>query len=468
MTASIPLPPEAASVRKPANAREEGVDLVKLTGPLAVGALAEMAIGFTDTLMVGRLGSVELAGVGITVNYFFTLLLTGMGAVSIVAVIAAEAHATNNSSGVASAFRNGLWFALLLGIPLTVALWHVPELLVLFDQPADAVAVSREYLVTMTWALLPYLMFTVGRCFVSAVARPRSVMIIALLAIPTNAAINYCTIFGNFGVPRMEVMGAGLGTAITNTLMMLAIFAEITRDKLFRIYRPFRDMLKIDVEVLTRMTRLGVPIGGISGVESLFFTAIATMMGWIGTVALAANNIAGAVSSMVFMIPWAMSQAVSVRVSYGVGWRDPVAARRAGFVAIKIGMAYMATAAVVIWLFPETFISIFVDADDPQRAAVEDLGMHLLIIAAVFQVVDGTQIIALGALRGLRDTQWPFIIGTVGYGLTGLGSGYVFAFVFGWGAIGLWWGVAIGLAAAAILLTWRFHVRSRQPLPAAV
>jgi len=467
MTAPTPLPPEAASVRKPANAREEGIDLVKLTGPLAVGALAEMAIGFTDTLMVGRLGSVELAGVGITVNFFFSLLLMGMGAVSIVSVIAAEAHAANRPAGVASALRNGLWFALLLGIPLTAALWFVPEILVLLRQPADAVAVAREYLVTMTWALLPYLMFTVGRCFVSAVARPRSVMIIAIGAILLNAAINYCTIFGNFGVPRMEVMGAGLGTAITNTMMMLAIFAEIMRDRLFRIYRPFRDLLNIDVALLKRMATLGFPVGGLSGVESLFFTAIAVMMGWVGTVALAANQIAGTVSSMVFMIPWAMSQAVSVRVSYGVGWRDPVAARRAGFVAIKIGMVYMAVMAIVMWLFPETFISLFIDADDPQREVVEELGLHLLIIAAVFQIVDGTQIIAMGALRGLKDTHVPFIIGTIGYWLTGLGSGYVFAFVFGWGAIGLWWGVAAGLAAAAILLTWRFHVRSLQPLPAA-
>ncbi len=467
MTTAAPLPSEAASVRRPANAREEGVDLVRLTGPLAIGALAEMAIGFTDTLMVGRLGSVELAGVGITVNFFFSLLLIGMGAVSIVSVFAAEAHAANQPEGVAAAFRNGLWFALLLGLPLTAALWFVPEILVVLEQPADAVAVAREYLVTMTWALLPYLMFTVGRCFVSAVARPRSVMIIALAAIPVNAAINYCIIFGNFGFPRMEVMGAGLGTAITNTLMMVAIFAEILRDRLFRIYRPFRDLLNIDTALLKRMTVLGMPIGGLSGVESLFFTAIAVMMGWIGTIALAANQIAGAVSSMVFMIPWAMSQAVSVRVSYGVGWRDPEAARRAGFVAIRIGMAYMATMAVVMWLFPDTFISLFIDADDPQREVVEELGMHLLIIAAVFQVVDGTQIIAMGALRGLQDTHVPFFIGTIGYWLTGLGSGYVFAFVFGWGAIGLWWGVAMGLAAAAILLTWRFHIRSRRPLPVA-
>lgn len=467
MTAPTPLPSEAASVRRPANAREESVDLVKLTGPLAVGALAEMAIGFTDTLMVGRLGSVELAGVGITVNFFFSLLLMGMGAVSIVSVIAAEAHAANRPDGVSSAFRNGLWFALLLGIPFTVALWFVPEVLVLLQQPADAVAVAREYLVTMTWALLPYLMFTVGRCFVSAISRPRSVMVIALAAVPVNAVINYGLIFGNFGLPRMEVMGAGLGSAITNMLMMVAIFAEILRDRIFRTYRPFQHLLKIDTVLLKRMAVLGLPIGGLSGVESMFFTAIAVMMGWIGTIALAANQIAGAVSAMVFMIPWAMSQAVSVRVSYGVGWRDPGAARRAGFVAIRIGMIYMAAMAVVMWLFPETFISLFIDADDPQREVVEELGRQLLIIAAVFQVVDGTQIIAMGALRGLKDTHVPFIIGTIGYWLTGLGSGYIFAFVFGWGALGLWWGVAMGLAAAAILLTWRFHQRSLQPLPAA-
>jgi len=248
---------------------------------------------------------------------------------------------------------------------------------------------------------------------------------------------------------------------------MLAILVEILRDRAFRAYRPFHDLFNIDRATIRRMATLGMPIGGLSGVESMFFTAIAVMMGWIGTIALAANQIAGAVASMIFMIPWAMSQAVSVRVSYGVGWRDPVAARRAGFVAIRIGMVYMATMAVVIWLFPETFISLFIDTDDSHREAVEALGMQLLLIAAVFQVVDGTQIIAMGALRGLQDTHVPFVIGTIGYWLMGLGSGYLFAFEFGWGATGLWWGVALGLAAAAILLTWRFHLRSLRPVAAA-
>jgi MATE family multidrug resistance protein len=291
-------------------------------------------------------------------------------------------------------------------------------------------------------------------------------MVIALAAVPFNAAINYGLIFGNFGLPRLEVMGAGLGTAITNTVMLAAIAFEILRDPAFRPYRPLRGLLSVDLGLLKRMARLGIPVGGLSGVESLFFTAIAVMMGWIGTIALAANQIAGAVSSMVFMIPWAMSQAVSVRVSYGVGWRDPQAARRAGFVAIRIGMVYMAAMAVVMWLFPETFISLFIDADDPQREVVEALGVQLILIAAVFQIVDGMQIIAMGALRGLQDTHVPFFIGTIGYWLTGLGSGYLFAFEFGWGATGLWWGVAMGLAAAAVLLTWRFHRRSQRAIPA--
>jgi MATE family multidrug resistance protein len=460
------VPAETLHVRKPTTAREEGIDLVKLTGPLAAGAFAEMAIGFTDTMMVGRLGSVALAGVGITVNFFFTLLLVGMGAVSIVSVIAAEAHARNQPAGVSSALSNGIWFAVLLGVPLTVGLWFVPDVLTLLGQPAEAIEVSREYTLTLTWCLLPYLLFTVARCFVSALSRVRSVMIIAIAAVPLNALINYGLIFGNFGLPRLEVFGAGLGTTITNLLMLLALTFEILRDPAFRPYRPLRNLLDIDFGLLLRMMRLGFPAGGLSGVESCFFSAIAVMMGWIGTVALAANQIAGAVVSMVFMVPWAMSQAVAVRVSYGVGWRDPAAARRAGFVAIGIGVVYMATMAIVMWLFPEIFISLFIDVDDPQREVVEALGVSLILIAAVFQIVDGTQIIALGALRGLQDTKVPFLIGTVGYWLTGLGSGYLFAFVFGWGAVGLWWGVAMGLAAAAVLLTWRFHTRSRRPIPA--
>lgn len=466
MTATIPAEAELLSVRRPANAREEGIDLAKLTAPLAAGAFAEMAIGFTDTLMVGRLGADALAGTGITVNFFFSLLLVGMGAVSIVSVIAAEAHAQNRPDGVSSAITNGIWFALALGIPLTIALAFVPDLLALLGQPKDAVRISRDYVLTLSWALLPYLLFTVGRCFVSALSRPRAVMVIAIAAVPFNALVNYGLIFGNFGLPRLEVVGAGLGTTITNLVMLLAIAVEILRDRAFKPYRPMRDLLRVDPALLFRMARLGMPVGGLSGVEAFFFAAMAVMMGWIGTIALAANQIAGAVASMIFMVPWAMSQAVSVRVSYGVGWGDPVAARRAGFVAIRIGMVYMATMALVMFALPETFISLFMNADDPQREAVEALGVNLILIAAVFQVVDGTQIIAMGALRGLQDTQIPFLIGTIGYWLTGLGSAYLFAFEFGWGATGLWWGVALGLMAAAILLTWRFHQRSKRPIPA--
>jgi MATE family, multidrug efflux pump len=210
-----------------------------------------------------------------------------------------------------------------------------------------------------------------------------------------------------------------------------------------------------------RIFRVGLPAGGISTVESGLFVAVQLLIGTLGIVALAANQIAFTAGGIIFMIPLALSQAAAARVGYNLGAGNIVAARQSGFVALAITAVYMAAMATFMWTCSEAIVSIFLDDADPTAATVLPLAAALIAIAAVFQIVDGTQIVAMGALRGLSDTVVPFLLGLLGYWAIGLTSGYIFAFVFGHGAVGLWWGLALGLAASATLLTWRFHARTR-------
>jgi MATE family multidrug resistance protein len=208
---------------------------------------------------------------------------------------------------------------------------------------------------------------------------------------------------------------------------------------------------------MARILRLGLPIGGIRGIEAGVFMAAGILMGLLGAAALAAHQLVLNCASITFMVPLGLGQAATVRVAHELGAGRSFAARRAGFVALALGIAFMAAAAVVLWTFPKTLIAIYVDVADPANRAIVEIARHLLAIAALFQVFDGMQTIAAGALRGYEDTLVPMVLATFGYWGAGFAGGWLFAFPLGYGAVGLWWGLALGLAVVAILLTLRLH-----------
>jgi MATE family multidrug resistance protein len=222
----------------------------------------------------------------------------------------------------------------------------------------------------------------------------------------------------------------------------------------------------IDVAVCRHMIRLGVSFAGFSAAEMSLFIAVTLLMGVIGEAALAANQIVYSIWNVVFIAPVAISQAVTIRVAYGVGLGSQAAVRHSGHVAIAAGALVMALGGVAMWLFPDAIVGLFLDPDVASDVAATELAATLVAIAALFLVFDAVQLIAAGALRGLKDATVPFFVSLLGYWLVGMGGGYALAFPLGLGATGVWWGLAMGLAAAAVILTWRFNSIAARWAPA--
>jgi len=250
--------------------------------------------------------------------------------------------------------------------------------------------------------------------------------------------------------------------------MFLAQAAHVATAKGVREYRIFAGVFRLDASLCGRIFRVGLPAGGMSTVESGLFLAVQLLIGTLGVVALSANQIAFTVQGIVFMIPAALGQAGTARVGFGVGAGNLAAARRSGLVGLGMSALYMAVMATLMWANAEAIVSVFLDPADPAAPAILPLAASLIVIAAAFGIFDGSQVVAMGALRGLNDTMMPFILGLLGYWAIGLGSGYLLGFVWGVGAIGLWWGLALGLAASAAMLSWRFHRRTQALLLAQV
>jgi MATE family multidrug resistance protein len=447
----------AASAVAPQTAGGELGALVRVAGPLAAAYIAEMAISVTDTIIVGQLGSVELAAVGITANLFFSLLFVAMSVVAVVAVLAAEAHAKNDAEGVAHAARQGFWVSVALTLPGLLIGWYIAPILRSLGQDPAILPFAEAYVRAVMWGFLPYLWFSVLRSMMTALGSTGSVFFITVASILLNLGLNIVFVFGHLGLPAMGVAGAGLASTIVCWVMLLALAAEIAWSKRYAPYRVFHALSRIDLTTVGQILRLGLPAGGMAGAEGGFFTACALLMGVLGASALAANQIAIMFLSTMFMVPAAISHAAAARVAFNIGLGDPRAGRRSGHVALMTVIGYMLFSAAIVLSVPETIANLFLDPAMEGNDAVIKLAVQLLFVAAIYQVADGMQIVATGALRGLKDTVMPLAIGLCGYWISGLGSAALFAFGLGWGPIGIWWGMALGLTVTATLLTLRFQ-----------
>jgi multidrug resistance protein, MATE family len=459
---SIPVASTATGPVATPSWQLEARTLCVITAPIAAGLLAEMAMNFTDTLIIGRVvGGVALGAVSLAAHVLFSLLVACMGVVSIVGAFAAQSHGAGDPDALARTVRQGFWVATMLSLPATAAAWHLAPVLRWLGQDDQVIAIADDYLKGLAWCFLPYMWFTVLRNFLTAVARTVPTMVISVAAIGVNFVLVYGLVVGAFGLPSFGVRGAGYGTTLVCWGMFFALAIHVATARGLREYRIFDGVFRFDAALCGRIFRFGLPAGGVSAVESGLFMAVQLLIGTLGVIALSANQIAFTFQGIVFMIPLALSYAAAARVGFNLGAGNLAAARQSGFVALSLSAIYMAAMAAFMWMHSEAIVAIFLDPADPTAAAVLPLAALLIVIGAVFQIVDGTQMVAMGALRGLNDTMVPFILGLLGYWAIGLTSGYVLGFSFGYGAVGLWWGLALGLTASAALLTWRFHRRTR-------
>lgn len=427
-----------------------------LAVPLAGAQLAQAATAFVDTVMMGILGSQTIAAGALGSLMFHVLMVIGSGILSAVSPLVAEAYGAGQADRVGRVVRQGWWLAFFLAIPFSLVLWYGKEILQLTGQEAENAALAGTYLRSIVWGYFPVLGFAVLRNFVSALSRPRPVIVVMICGTLFNVAANYVFIFGKFGLPALGLAGIGWASTLSLWGMFLTLGLYSVRQQSIRSYKVFSHLGQFDRSVFLELLNVGLPIGVLAAVETSLFAVVTLLIGQLGTTILAAHQIALQTASVTFTIPLGISFATTVRVGQCMGQEDPRGARLAGFVGISISAFFMFCMGILFWLFPTQIVSLYIDVSEPANADVVNIAKTLLGVAAMFQIVDGVQISAAGALRGIKDTRIPMLIGILTYWGLGLTSGYLLGLRFGFGGVGLWWGLAIGLFVAACVLTWRF------------
>ena len=437
---------------------EEFAETLKLAVPIALTQLGQIAIMTTDLALIGRLGDQAVAAAALASTVFFVTFTVGMGLVSAVAPLAAQAFGARNPRMVRRSLRAGLWAALLISLPMMVFPLRGEQILLHLGQAPATAHLAQQYLFGLAWGLLPALWFLAIRGFMGAINRPAPILWIMLVAIPANALLVYLLIHGAWGLPRLELFGAGLATSIVNLGTFVAGVWVATKRRPFRKYHIFGRFWRLDWGLMRQLIVVGAPISISFLLEYGMFGAAALLMGLISTTALAAHQIALQVTAILFMVPFGISMAATVRVGHAIGRRDADGVKRAGLVATLLGIALVAalTLAVIASRF-EIAQLFFGEAAGAAGDAIA-LTATLLLVGSTFFIADGVQTIAAGALRGMNDTRIPLLFAAISYWMIGFPLAWGLGFHTPLGAIGVWIGLSAGTALYAILLVLRFRL----------
>jgi MATE family multidrug resistance protein len=422
-----------------------------------------MALHVTDTVMLGWYSVEALASVVLGASTFFILFILGAGFGQAVMPMVAAALGRGDEVQVRRDTRMGLWLSIGFGVAIYPVFWWSGPLLLALGQAPDIAALAEDYLHVAGLGMVPALMVAALRSLLAATGQAHIVLWATLVAVVLNGLLNWALIFGNWGAPELGVTGAAIASVAVQfaTLLALGLYAALHPG--LRRFRLFQRFWRADWPALTRVYRLGWPIGLTGLAEGGLFQATALMMGWIGTVELAAHGIAIEVAALSFMIHMGLANAATVMVGRAEGAGDACGLRDAAAVALGLSQGFGLLVIAVLLLWPVPIIAVFLDAGNPRFDEIVAYGATLLALAALFQVADAGQVMVLGFLRGLRDTQVPLYITAVSYWCVGIPASYVLAFPLGLGGEGLWLGLVVGLTLAAALLLWRFRLRAPRP-----
>ena len=445
---------------------------LRLSWPLAAANLLQMLTYAIDVIFIARLGDDQLAASALAVALFGLVLWALSGLTGAVAPVAAAELGERAPAlrAVRRSVRMALWLALFSGTAgIAVCLLLGPLMRVTGQQP-HIIAMAIEYNTLLVVSLVPMLFCNVLRSFVSTLGRPIFATAITAGGIFVNALANYAFIFGNLGAPELGLKGAAVATIFTTLTTLAAYVVAIRLDKKLHRCHVFGRWWSPDWARLMHIVRVGTPIALTITAEAGIFGAAAFLMGNIGASQLAAHTVALQIAALAFQVPFGVGQAATIRVGYFYGARDPEGVKRAGWTAIVVGTGFMALTALAMVIIPKPLIAIYVDPWDPKNAVLVGFALQYIVIAAAFQLVDGMQAVAAGALRGLQDTRIPMWIAAFAYWVPGIGTSLVLGFLTPLEGVGVWIGLATGLTVAAVLLGWRWHRRerlglTRRPLP---
>jgi MATE family multidrug resistance protein len=430
--------------------------------PLIGSHIAQMLTHITDVVMLGWYSVESLAAVVLASQLYFVIFIVGSGFAFAVMPMCATAIGAGNTRQVRRSVRMGAWLVTIYGILLALPLWYLKPILLALGQQADLAQIATDYMRIAMFGLFPALWIMVVKSYLSALERAQIVLIATLVAAVANAVFNYALIFGNFGFPELGAKGAALASVLTIALDFLFLLVYCRVLPALKKYELFLNPFRFDREAFIETFKLGWPISLTMLAESALFSAATLMIGWSGTIALAAHGIVLQIASISFMIPLGMSNVATIRAGRAMGRQDSLGLRRAAWVII-IGAVLVSSCSMILFVsLPHQLVSLFIDPTEPNLPAIIAFGTGLLFFAGAFQIADATQVVALGLLRGIKDTTIPMVLAVISYWGIGVPTAYILGFPMGYGAKGVWAGLVIGLSVAAITMLWRYFRLQRE------
>lgn len=436
-------------------------DTMRLAAPMALTQLSQIAMMSTDLAFIGRLGGDAVAAAALAGTVYFVGSTFGMGLMSAVAPLAAQAYGAADAGLVRRALRVGLWAGLFIALPIMLIALNGEAILLALGQAPGVAHLAQNYLAGLAWGIAPMLWFLALRSFMGAVNRPEPVLWITLAAIPLNALLVYPLLYGQWGFPQLGLTGVGLATSTVNLGTFLAGLWFATCRAPFRDYHVLARLQRIDWRLMRQLLVIGAPISLSFLLEYGLFSAAAILMGLISTAALAAHQIALQITAILFMVPFGISMAATVRVGHATGRNDTIGVRRAGLMAMLLGVSLAVLFTVGIILARYDIVQLFLGSGLADAEATAALAATLLLVGTTFFITDALQTIAVGALRGIKDTRVPLLLAVLGYWLIGFPASYVLGLRTALGATGIWIGLSLGTAIYAALLVMRFLRLSR-------
>jgi MATE family multidrug resistance protein len=433
------------------NLEAEFKPMLRLSGPVVLAELGWVTMGIIDTMMVGRVGPEAIGGVSVGSITFFSVAIFGMGLLLGLDTLVSQAFGAGDLKACHHNLFQGAYLSLFLTIPLSLLVLSFIPLLNSWGLNPGVLKQTFPYLKAIVWSLLPLLLYATFRRYLQAMNQVKPIMFALISANLVNAVGNWILIFGHLGAPAMGAEGAGWATCFSRIYMALVLLAAIWAYDRRTQSGLWTSAKGLDVKRTARLIQLGLPASLQITMEVGVFGAATALAGKLTPIALASHHIALNAASFTFMVPLGIASAGAVRVGQAIGRADPTGASRSGWTALCLGTCFMAVSGLAFLTIPHQILRIFTT-----NSVVIDSGVTLLSVAAVFQLFDGLQVVATGILRGAGDTRTPMICNLIGHWFLGLPTGYILCFMLGWGVLGLWMGLSVGLilVGAVLLLVW--------------
>jgi multidrug resistance protein, MATE family len=437
--------------------RNEIKKTLLLSIPIVVGQLGQLLMSVVDNIMVGKIGVEALAAASVANAIFNVIMVIGFGLTMAVTPLTAIAYGAGKHRECGVVLRQGILINLFSGVLLCAITFIFSEYIYLLNQPDEIVGAASLYMKVLGFSMLPLMLFQSYRQFAEGVSFLRPAMIIMIFANVINIFANWIFIYGNLGMAPLGLTGAGIATISSRTFMAIALMIVIKKSSKMKRFDPTLNYRKIDFSMMRRLLAIGIPTSFQYFFEVSAFAASSIMVGWMGTIELAAHQIALNLASISFMVAMGISSAATIRVSTAVGKNDIQETRIAGFSATFLCAGFMATAGLIFILFRFFLPTLYISEKE-----VIEISATLLVIVAFFQISDGTQAVGLGILRGITDMKIPTVITLGAYWIIGLPSGYLLAFKLNMGIYGVWYGLLVSLTASAIFMMLRFNSKTKK------